>query len=86
LEHIPVVVAENADRRGAVLLYERPLLMAEQPRQKRLAGAVRPDDRGVLAGGNGQREAVEDAPVVTDDRRVGKLEDGMAGHEMKVEK
>jgi hypothetical protein len=49
--------------------------VAEEPRQKRLAGAVGADDSGVLAGADRQGQAVEDAAVVANDRGVCELED-----------
>jgi len=73
LEDIPAGVTEHADRGRPVLVTHGPVVMREEVDQRRFAGAVRPKDGGVLALVDREREAVEDAPIVLDDRRVEKL-------------
>ena len=76
LEHVPAILAEDADRRGerADSVGERVLLQREQLDEGRFAGAVGPEDRGVLADGDRQRERVEHARLAEHDRRVVEFE------------
>src|SRR5258705_10806252 len=75
IEDVPAALAEDEDGGRSVLVTHRPVIVREQADERRLAGAVGTDDRGVLARGDGEREAVEDAAVIFDDRRVSELED-----------
>jgi len=83
-EHVPAVLAEDPDRRrgrirsadAIALLDGGILLQREQLDERRLAGAVRAEDGGVLADANGQREAIEDARPAEHDRRVVEFQKG----------
>ena len=80
LEDIPIAAAEDADRRRSVGRRQRAIFVREQPQQERFPGAVGADDGGVLAGADGQRQAIEDAATGLDDRRVDQLEDRRGIH------
>ena len=75
VEHVPVVARRRrgpaARRRSGAAARSSCVSSADE---RRLAGAVRADDGGVLAGVDGERQAVEDATVVLDDRRIGQFE------------
>ena len=70
LEHVPALPAEDPDGGRAPLFSERILLQCEQLDERRLAGAVRAEDGGVLADADGQRQAIEHARPAEHDRRV----------------
>ena len=57
----------------AVFVPQRAIVMREQADERGLPGAVGTDDGGMFARVDGEREAVEDAAVVFDDRRVAQL-------------
>ena len=80
LEDIPPVVAEHANRRRAVGRSERAVLVRQQPDEDRFPRAVGTDDGRVFAGGDGQREAVEDGAIVLDDGGVDEFQNGVSGH------
>src|SRR5690606_27637255 len=61
LPHVPALLAE--EEQAAPLLLDRIDLAREQLEQRRLAGAVRTEDRGVAAARDRERQAVEDARV-----------------------
>ena len=56
---VPAALAEHPHRLVAVVARQRPLVVGEQADQHRLAGAVGPDDGGVLARADGQPQAVQ---------------------------
>jgi hypothetical protein len=74
------VPAEDADRRLAGVTRQRALGVGQEADEERLAGAVRAEDRGVLAIPDRQAEPIEDGAIVLDDGRVGKLENRHTGH------
>ena len=49
--------------------------MREEIEERGLAGAVRSEDRRVLTGADGQREAIENADAALDDRCIGQFEE-----------
>ena len=53
------------------------LFVAQELREERLPGPVRPDNRRVLAGVDREGQTIEDAPVILDDRRIDEFEDGI---------
>ena len=60
------------------------MIADEQVDEGRLAGAVRAEDRGVLSGSNGERQAIEHAHAVLDHARVGQLQDEVVGGRGRV--
>src|SRR5439155_7640443 len=75
LEHVPVAGAEHPNHgRRIIGGSERALLVSQQLDEERFSGTVGADNGCVLAGEDGQREAVENAAIVLHDRRVDQLE------------
>src|SRR5439155_26283710 len=85
LEYIPVTAAEHADRRRAVGRLKCAVFVRQQPDEHRFPGAVRTDDRCVLARTDGERDPVEDAATVLDDGRGDPLEYGFTNCACAVE-
>ena len=63
LEDVPVVAAEDADRRRVIRQRKRTLFVGEQPNQNGLTCAVRPEDGRVLACADFQRQPVKDGGI-----------------------
>ena len=56
---------------------ERPVLVREQPDERRLPSAVGAQDCRVLTCADGERQAVKDRAPVLDDLGIKQLEDGL---------
>ena len=83
LRDVPAIAPEDPDR-GVALARQGIVIADEQIDEGRLAGAVRAENRGVLPGANGQREAIEHAHAVLDHTGVGQLQDGVVGGRGRV--
>jgi hypothetical protein len=74
LEHMPVAAAEHAHRGVVIVTRHGAIFVRQQPEQHRFARTVGPDDSRVLAGGDRERNAVEDAAAVLLDACIDELE------------
>ena len=73
IEDVPSAFAEDQYGRRSVFVAHRAVVVRQEAHQRRLPGAVGTDDGGVFSRLDRQREAVEDAAVVLDDRCVAQL-------------
>jgi hypothetical protein len=70
LREIPGRPAEDPERWDTVVRRARPVVERQHPDERRLAGTVRPEHRGVFTLGDDQRQALEHACPAADERRV----------------
>jgi len=79
IEDIPVIAAKHPDggRCVSVVRCERAILVCEESNERRLPGAVGTENRRVLADVDRERQPVENGTILSDDRGVRELEDGI---------
>src|SRR5262245_35770009 len=81
-EDVPTRAPEDLHDGTAVVWHDRPILMRQEVDHRALARSVRPENRGVLALTDRQREAVQYAHAVLHNHRIIEFQDRMFGRRL----